>query len=89
MSLEELIIYLKNNENKKVILQLQGIISTNIEIKECKFKFDNMYLTIENTKNQNERIILNLHQLMRFNVINQNKILLEFEQLQNITINIK
>ncbi|MBE5821763.1 MAG: hypothetical protein E7311_04150 [Clostridiales bacterium] len=89
MKIEELIKYLQNNQGKKYILVLEGIINTNIIINMSKIEFNNMYLLINNSENEKEKIILNLHQLIRFNMIEKNTIVLEFDQLQTVYITIK
>ena len=88
MSKEELINYLNFQENKTVLLSLQGIIFLKLEIKFEKIYYDEDYITIKISNNNFSDIKFNLHQLMKIDK-EGNKIILEFDQLQSATITIK
>ena len=101
MLVDEFINYLKEQENKNIVLELKGIIETNIEIKQIEVLELNKYLTIKsknvesgidekekknNYENKDNRITINLHQLMKITKITGTEFLLKFDQLQEITI---
>ena len=89
MTREEFIKYLKTQKGKTVILELKGIINTKLKIKEMQIKFEKGYLTLLSKESEFQEIKLNLHQLIRVKKLEENKILLEFDQLQSVTIEIK
>ena len=92
MLVEEFIKILENEENKNMVLELKGIIETKIEIKQIEIKEKDKYLTIvsketNNIKeNKKQKIVINLHQLMKITKLKENEFLLEFDQLQEIKI---
>lgn len=88
MEFKELIKYLKEKQDTVFVFELKGIVSTIISIENVNIRTDSLFLTIENNKNNMEKIILDLHQLIRFNIIEERKVLLEFDQLQKIIIEI-
>ena len=92
MSKDELLKYLNNQENKTVILNLEGIITLKIEIKNVIVNYNEDYILLENKKESSSNIKLNLHQLMKISKqINKEicNIILEFDQLQKVIINVK
>lgn len=84
MLLEDLIKELKRFDDKDIKIELRGIIETNIELKQIEIDEKDKYLIIIE-KNDN-KIKINLHQLMKINKLNENSYLLEFDQLQTIKI---
>lgn len=86
MLIEEFIEYLNNQKNKDIILELKGIIETTIKIKHIEIEEMDKYLTIKSEENKEQKIKINLHQLMKIDKINEDEFLLEFDQLQTIKI---
>lgn len=80
MTKEELIKFLEENTEKKIRLNMEGIITTTIQIEKMKVKYEDSYLCFSS------EVELNLHQLIKISKIKENEILLEFDQLQNVTI---
>ncbi len=88
MITKELIQFLQKQEGKDIILILQGIIIANILIEYIQIKQEDKNLIIENKVDTNVSIGFNLSQLMKITIIQENEVLLEFDQLQKITIKI-
>ena len=86
MLIDEFLRYLKEQEDKDIMLQLEGIIETTIMINKIEIQELDKYLTIKSKEDRKQNIKINLHQLMRINALNKNEILLEFDQLQTIKI---
>ena len=86
MLVDEFIKFLESKENRNIILELNGIIKTTIEIKQIEIKEHDKYLTIQNKENKEQKITINMHQLMKINRLNENEFLLKFDQLQEIKI---
>ena len=86
MLVENFIKFIKEQENNNITLELKGIIETTIKIKKTDIQELDKYLTIKSKEDVNQNIKLNLHQLMKINVVDENEILLEFDQLQTIKI---
>lgn len=86
MLVENFIKFIKEQENNNITLELKGIIETTIKIKKIDIQELDKYLTIKSKEDANQNIKLNLHQLMKINVVDENEILLEFDQLQTIKI---
>lgn len=80
MTKEELIKFLEENTEKKIRLNMEGIITTTIQIEKMKVNYEDSYLCFSS------EVELNLHQLIKISKIKENEILLEFDQLQNVTI---
>lgn len=80
MTKEELIKFLEENTEKKIRLNMEGIITTTTQIEKMKVKYEDSYLCFSS------KVELNLHQLIKISKIKENEILLEFDQLQNVTI---
>lgn len=89
MSIEELTKLLQGQEGNNILLELQGIVTTTINIVKMKISHEKNFLFLENKEDNRERVGFNLSQLMRIHKIEKNKILLEFDQLQNAMITIK
>lgn len=89
MTTEKLIKLLQEQEKKDILLNLQGIITTTIIIKNMKLLQEKNKLLLQNRENIEEIIAFNLSQLMRITNRRPNEILLEFDQLQEVTIIIK
>jgi len=81
MKRKEIMRFLLQQQGNNVILDLEGIICTSMEIETLKITRKKRYLFLND-------IGLNLNQLMRISMINKNVILLEFDQLQNVKIKI-
>ncbi len=86
MTIEEAIEFLQKQEGKDILLNTQGIITTNTRIKKMKIKKEEHNLIIENKTSQ---IGFNLKQLRKISKVAENEILLEFEQLQDVSITIE
>ena len=86
MSTEEFIKYLEKHTNKNVVLELKGIIETKIKIENIEIKNIEKFLTLQSEKIKEQKVVLNLHQLMKITMLEQNTILLEFDQLQTVKI---
>lgn len=84
MLLEDLIKELKRFDDKDIKIELSGIIETNIELKQIDIDEKDKYLIIK--EKQDNKIKINLHQLMKINKLDENSYLLEFDQLQTIKI---
>ena len=92
MSKDEFLEYLSNQENKTVILSLEGIITLKMEIQNVIINYNEDYILLENKNDSSSNIKFNLHQLMKISKqINEEvcKIVLEFDQLQSVIITIK
>lgn len=89
MTTEKLIEFLQKQEKKDILLNLQGIIITTILIKKMQLAQVENKLILQNEENVEEKIGFNLSQLMRITKMKKNEILLEFDQLQEVTIIIK
>lgn len=86
MTTEELIKYLENQSNKNVLLELKGIVETEIWMEETKISNIERYLILQSRKIKEQKIILNLHQLMKITKMERDIILLKFDSLQEIKI---
>ena len=86
MLVDEFINFLENQENRNIILELNGIIKTTIEIKQIEIKEYDKYLSIQSKEDKEQKITINMHQLMKINRLNEDEFLLEFDQLQEIKI---
>lgn len=86
MTTEEFIKYLENQTNKNVVLELKGIIETEINIGKTEINNIEKYLTLQNKERKEQKVILNLHQLMKITKLEENTILLEFDPLQTVKI---
>ena len=86
MSTEEFIKYLEKHTNKNVVLELKGIIETKIKIENIEIKNIEKFLTLQSEKIKEQKVVLNLHQLMKITMLEENTILLKFDQLQTVKI---
>ena len=86
MTTEELIKYLEKQTNKNAVLELEGIIETKIKIEEIEIKNKEKFLTMQSKKINKQKIVLNLHQLMKITMLEEDTILLKFDQLQTVKI---
>lgn len=86
MTTEEFIKYLENQTNKNVVLELKGIIETEINIGKTEINNIEKYLTLQSKERKEQKVILNLHQLMKITRLEENTILLEFDPLQTVKI---
>lgn len=86
MLIDEVIKYLKEQESKNIVLELDGIIETTIKINQIEIEETEKFLTIKSKEDAKQNIKINLHQLMKINTLNKKEILLEFDQLQTIKI---
>ena len=89
MTIEELTKLLQEQKGNDILLELQGIITTTIHIAQMNISHEKNFLFLENKENNRQRVGFNLSQLMKIHKIEKNKILLEFDQLQNAMITIK
>lgn len=69
MTTEELIEYLEKQSNKNILLELKGIVETKIWMGETEISNIERYLILQNKKIKEQKIILNLHQLMKITKI--------------------
>ena len=86
MTTEELIKYLEKQTNKNAVLELEGIIETRIKIEEIEIKNIEKSLTLQSKKIKEQKVVLNLHQLMKITILEEDTILLKFDQLQTVKI---
>lgn len=86
MTTEEFIKYLEKQLNKNAVLELEGIIETKIKIEEIEIKNKEKFLTMQSKKINKQKIVLNLHQLMKITMLEEDTILLKFDQLQTVKI---
>lgn len=86
MTTEEFIKYLEKQLNKNAVLELEGIIETRIKIEEIEIKNIEKSLTLQSKKIKEQKVVLNLHQLMKITMLEENTILLKFDQLQTVKI---
>lgn len=86
MTTEECIKYLEKQVNKNAILELKGIIETQIKIEEIEINNIEKYLILKSKKIKEQKVVLNLHQLMKITMLEENAILLEFDPLQTVKI---
>ena len=86
MTTEEFIKYLEKQLNKNAVLELEGIIETRIKIEEIEIKNIEKSLTLQSKKIKEQKVVLNLHQLMKITILEENTILLKFDQLQTVKI---
>lgn len=89
MTTEKLIEFLQTHEKKDILLNLQGIIITKMVIEKMQLMQKEKQLLLLNKENEEQSMGFNLSQLMRITKIMENEILLEFDQLQSVTIKIE
>mgnify|MGYP004555820167 CR=1 FL=1 len=85
MTIEECIKKIKEKTNQKVEIQLKGIITTQIKIKELEINYENYNLILKEKIEKENKIEFNMYQLRKASIV-ENQIVLEFEQLQNVYI---
>ena len=85
MTIEKCIKKIKEKTNQKVEIQLKGIITTQIKIKELEIKYENYNLILKEKSEKENKIEFNMYQLRKASIV-ENQIVLEFEQLQNVYI---
>lgn len=83
MTIEEMVKVLREQKEEDIELSLQGIITTDIRIESAKIKVKRNQLFLEGNLG---KIGFNLNQLMKIIPIQENEILLEFDQLQQVRI---
>lgn len=83
MTREELMEFLQEQKGKDMVLNLQGIIITTIQIKQMQVRQQEHNLYLENRV---EKVGFNLNQLMKISKIKTNEILLEFDPLQSVVM---
>ncbi len=86
MTIGELMEFLQEQKGKDIVLNLQGIIMTTIQIRQMQIQQQECNLFLENDM---EKIGFNLNQLMKISKISANEILLEFDQLQSVMVTIE
>lgn len=86
MTTEEFIKYLEKQLNKNAVLELEGIIETKIKLEEIEIKNIEKSLILQSKKIKEQKVVLNLHQLMKITILEENTILLKFDQLQTVKI---
>ena len=84
MTIDEMIKFLQQQEGKNILLILQGIIITEIQVQQMKIKRQKNQLFF--ISKDNNKIGINLSQLMKITRKNENECFLEFDPLQNILI---
>ncbi len=89
MTIKELMKFLQNQQERNILLDLQGIVITSIIIHQMQVKKKENKLLLENKENTNNKIGFNLSQLMKITKIKENEILLEFDPLQKVMITIQ
>lgn len=89
MLIEELMGFLQTQKGQVIEVILQGIIIANVFIENMQARQEEKSLILENKKNLEISIGFNLKQLMKITKLQENEILLEFDQLQNAIIKTK
>lgn len=87
MVVDELVKILEEQKGKDIVLDLKGIVETVITIGKMQISVKDNMLFFENEEKA-QRVGFNLNQLMKISKIKSNEILLEFDQLQSVTISI-
>ena len=85
MTMEELEQKLKQWENMTINLVLEGLIATVIRIENAKVTCTQDEITIYNKNNQDKKVILNTHQIMKIEKQNDVCFSIKFDALQNVT----
>jgi len=89
MLTEELIEFLQRRKGQVAEVILQGIVIANIVIENMQARQEEKNLLLENKRNLRVSVGFNLKQLMKITKLQENEILLEFDQLQNAIIKTK
>lgn len=89
MTTNELVKFLQKQQERNILLNLQGIVITNLTIYQMHVKKKENKLLLENKKNTKNKIGFNLSQLMKITKIKENEILLEFDPIQKVSITIE
>ena len=87
MVVDELVKILEEQKGKDIVLDLKGIVETVITIGKMQISVKDNMLFFENEEKA-QKVGFNLNQLMKISKIKSNEILLEFDQLQSVTISI-
>ena len=82
---EELIENLNCLNNKTIEINLEGTITTSIKLNIEKTTKTKDYISIIDKENK-QNIKLNLHQIMKIEVISNNEFIIYFDNLQTIKI---
>lgn len=86
ITIEELEQKLKQWENTTVNLVLEGMIATVIKIENEQSEYTKDEITIYNKNDQEVKVILNRHQIMKIEKQNEKCISAKFDALQGVTI---
>lgn len=89
MLTEELIEFLHKRKGQVAEVILQGIVIANIIIENMQARQEEKNLLLENKKNLKINVGFNLKQLMKITKLQEDEILLEFDQLQSAIIKTK
>ena len=89
MLTEELIEFLHKRKGQVTEVILQGIVIANIIIENMQARQEEKNLLLENKKNLKINVGFNLKQLMKITKLQEDEILLEFDQLQSAIIKTK
>ena len=71
-------------KNKDILLHLEGIITTNIMIKNAKIKITEDEIVFFD--NSEKRFSVNIHQILKIQKLENKKIKIELDQLQSIIL---
>ena len=85
ITIEELEQKLKQWENTTVNLVLEGMIATVIKIENEKVEYTQDEIIIWNKNEQEVKVILNRHQIMKMEKQNENCFSVKFDALQGVT----
>ncbi len=86
ISIDQLIKLFEEHKGQKTIIEINGIISTKIIIEKINAQIEDGYIIIEEVEDKEQKIKLNMHQLMKVIEMEKDVVLLEFDQLQNVKI---
>lgn len=77
---------LKHNYGSTFLVELEGIITTKIEIENVEIKIEENNIIIYDQKDKTKKVLLNIHQIMKIEkVINENYNI-KFDSIQNVKI---
>ena len=75
--------------NVNLLLELKGIISTEIMIENVKVFWNENEMMFKSLKDNNVNVKLNIHQIVRIKQINKDKYSIDFDEIQKIGIKLK
>ena len=89
ISIQNLVKTINEGVNVNLLLELKGIISTEIKIESVKIFLNENEMVFQSLKHNNVNVKLNIHQIVRIRQINKDKYSIDFDELQKIGIKLK